>query len=160
MNETFSNNVTILDIGYKHGFSDLMSDWDVVNTDYDLDMLNNTRIRQLNSYKQIIAFEVLEHLLNPYSLLQSLSGKMLITVPLNLWWRQSYWEVNNTHKQHYHEFEVRQFNKLLTKTGWKILYSEQWKIDLITLIKNPGFRTLPRLLWPSFYFVVVEKRNY
>ena len=42
-------------------------------------------------YDVITSWEVFEHLLNPHTVLHNLKGKLLCTVPLNVWFAKPYW---------------------------------------------------------------------
>ena len=149
----------ILDLGIKNPLSELMQahGYKVENTqgeDLDEDQKGLT-----NSKAEVVtAFEILEHLLSPYQVLKSIKAEKLVaSVPLKLWFSDAYWNENDDRDKHYHEFEVKQFNFLLEKTGWKIINSEKWtpykKISL-------GIRPLLRMVTNRYYIVYCEKINY
>ena len=80
--------------------------------------------------------------------------KMIASVPLKLWFSDAYWNENDDRDKHYHEFEVKQFNFLLEKTGWKIINSQKWKpYKKISL----GIRPLLRMVTNRYYIVYCEK---
>lgn len=118
------SNEPILDLGEPTELSDKMSMvWKVQNTDFDLD----DGLPIVKPGTIITAFEILEHLLNPYPLLRDIKAKTLIaTVPVPKWYCGPYWNNNDEYDQHYHEFFPKQFNKLLQETGWTIIHSEEW----------------------------------
>ena len=69
------------------------------------------------------ALEILEHLVNPLAVLQQLpTDKLLVTVPLRLWFARAYRNTNDPRDCHYHEFEDWQLDMLLEKAGWHIVY--------------------------------------
>ncbi len=142
----------ILDLGYHNPFSDNLRriGYLVENTNFDLDRKPDFLLNHKYQFDCAVAFEVLEHLLNPYNVLQQIPcRKLLLTVPLNVWFSSAYWNSEDVLDQHFHEFEVRQFNKLLINTGWKIVHSEKWWMGF----RSIGIRPILRLLWPSYYFV-------
>ncbi len=154
----------ILDLGYSNTLADRMRDagYAVQNTDVDLDLFPSYcwRVAEdktsycYENYDFVTAFEVFEHLVNPYSVLRLLrSEKLLATVPLNVWFRSAYWNENDEFDCHFHEFEPRQFDMLLEKAGWRIVRREKWKLGL----QGIGIRPVLRLFWSSYYFVYAER---
>lgn len=100
------------------------------------------------------AFEIFEHLFAPFNFLENNSGTLIASVPLKVWFSSAYWNNNDKRDCHYHEFEVKQFNHLLDRTGWKIEVSEVWTTpDKLRL----GWRPLLRFIWPSYYIVKATK---
>jgi hypothetical protein len=101
------------------------------------------------------AFEILEHLVSPYPLLKAIKApKLVVSVPLRLWFAAAYRSKSDLRDRHYHEFESWQFDWLLEKAGWRIIASEKWT--------NPGRFTLgirPLLRWftPRYYIVYAER---
>ena len=102
----------ILDLGIENPFSQIMKKegYTVTNTTgEDLD----------NNQQAIEKFEIFEHLLNPYTVLQKVkSNKIIISVPLRLWFSPAYRSKTDVWDRHYHEFEDWQLDWLLEKTGW------------------------------------------
>lgn len=148
----------ILDLGPKNPMSELMmeSGYHVQNTSEgeDLDIHYSTELIQDKSFDIVTSFEVFEHLVNPFGVLQHIGAEKLITtVPLRLWFSSAYWNEDDPFDRHYHEFETRQFDMLLNKAGWEITYSEKWTPDSISL----GFRPILRYFTPRHYLVVAEK---
>lgn len=103
----------------------------------------------------VTAFEIFEHLLAPYNILKTIDSKRLIaSVPLKLWFAEAYWNAQDDWDKHYHEFEVKQFNFLLEKTGWKIKDAALWTSPDP---KKIGLRPLLRYFTPRYYIVYCER---
>ena len=146
---------TILDLGVENPFSELLKSegFRVKNTsgeDLDLD------ISTLKTDKSdvVTAFEIFEHLLSPFTVLQNIQSKKLVaSIPLRLWFASAYRSKTDPRDRHFHEFESWQFDWLLEKAGWKIRAREQWT--------NPtnkiGFRPLLRWFTPRYYIVYAER---
>lgn len=146
----------ILDLGDVNKLSKLISEknFSIVNTEgQDLDLMPES-LRKYKDIDIVTAFEILEHLVSPFPLLQDLPTKRLIaTVPLRLWFATAYRNKNNVRDQHFHEFEDWQFDWLLEKAGWRIIDREKWK--------NPseqiGIRPFLRSIYPRYYAVYAER---
>lgn len=144
----------ILDLGKTNDLSDYLRQngyVNLVNTggeDLDVDFQIVTK------HSAITAFEIFEHMFAPFNLLNSSRGKLIASVPLRLWFAAEYWNVNDRHDCHYHEFSIRQFNHLLERTGWKIKDSQLWK----SYGKPWGLRPLLRRIYPRYYIVYAEKQ--
>ncbi len=146
----------ILDLGIRNLFSEFLEEkgYHVENTkgeDLDLEYQD-----YINFEADVVtAFEIFEHMLAPYNILRNLKqDKLIASVPLKLWFAEAYWNVKDDRDKHYHEFEIKQFNFLLEKSGWKILRSETWKsADW----RKPGIRPLLRHLYPRYYIVYCER---
>ncbi|PLX18231.1 MAG: methyltransferase, partial [Marinilabiliales bacterium] len=105
------------------------------------------------NFEAVTAFEIFEHLICPFNALRSIKAKKLISsLPLKLWFAQAYWGENECDR-HYHEFEVKQFNMLLNKSGWEIKKSEKW----ISSDKIWGIRPILRFFTPRYYIVYCER---
>jgi hypothetical protein len=147
----------ILDLGIKNMLSIEMEKrgYEVKNTEgEDLD-IHYKHISEVSS-DVITAFEIFEHMVAPFNLLNDLPpGKKLIaTVPLKVWFKTAHWHPLDTRDRHYHEFEPRQFDMLLDKAGWKILDRELWKTPPGRI---NGIRPLLRFFVPSYYAVYAIK---
>lgn len=103
----------------------------------------------------ITSFEVFEHMLAPYNILRSFkTNKLIASIPLKLWFASAYWNENNDLQKHYHEFEKKQFDFLLKKSGWKIKDAETWtSYDT----KKIGIRPFLRFFTPRYYVVYCER---
>jgi predicted glycosyltransferase involved in capsule biosynthesis len=146
----------ILDLGTPNPFSEVMikEGYNVQNTKgEDLD----TDFKIVNDYDVdcYTSFELFEHLLAPYNVLSEIKkGKLVVSVPLKVWFAKAYWNPREEWDRHYHEFEPRQFDWLLEKAGWTIKAKEQWASpDKLRF----GIRPLLRYIWPGYYFVYAEK---
>ena len=109
---------TILDLGINNPFSEIMrkEGYSVANTKgEDIDNDQSTLVNE--NYSVFTAFEIFEHLLNPYTVLQNVkSDKIIISVPLRLWFSPAYRSKTDMWDRHYHEFEDWQLDWLLEKT--------------------------------------------
>jgi len=145
----------ILDLGIQNPLSSLIkkNGYNLNNTSgEDLD-IDRSAIKNSNA-EVITAFEIFEHLLNPYSVLKDIKAKKLVTsIPLRLWFASAYKNNNDERDRHYHEFEDWQFDWLLNKTGWKIIDSKKFTNP----VRKIGFRPLLRLLTNRYYLVYAEK---
>jgi len=148
----------ILDLGVDNPFAELMrkEGYHVHNTKgEDLDdeyfHLNNIHANVVTS------FQIFEHMFAPYNVLKSLNHKkIIITVPLKVWFSKSHWNNEDLRDRHFHEFEIRQFKALLEKTGWQIVDDEVWRIpDAVRL----RFRPFLRFLWPTYYAVCCVRKS-
>jgi len=148
---------TILDIGVENPFSTIMKEegYTVLNTTgQDLDFETNT----LQNFQAdfTTALEILEHLVNPLAVLQNIpTDKILITVPLRLWFAKAYRNTADPRDCHYHEFEDWQLDMLVEKAGFRIVYREKWTHP----VKKLGLRPLLRYFTNRYYAVVAERIN-
>jgi hypothetical protein len=147
----------ILDIGTPNRISEMLKSegFNVINTDgRDLDV-------DFAAYAQmdvdvITAFEIFEHLLAPFNLLRALKAKeMVVSVPLNLWFASAYWHPTDVWDRHYHDFEPKQFDMLLDRTGWDIVSSEKWTSPEYRKI---GFRPILRLFTKRHYILHCRRK--
>lgn len=156
VDQFLSPNEKILDLGVVNPLSNLIREkgYQVTNTqgedlDDQYDHLKNFDV------EVVTAFEILEHLLNPYSVLKNLPGKkLLVTVPLKLWFAAPYRNMNDIRDWHYHEFTDWQLDRLLEKAGWEIKFRKKWT--------NPsrkiGIRPFLRRITPRYYAVYAERK--
>lgn len=145
----------ILDLGVQNDLSRYLIEkgYQISNTsgqDLDLDF----EIVKKTEFDVVTAFEIFEHMFCPFQVLRHIHAKTLIaSVPLKLWFANAYWNDNDDRDKHYHEFEIKQFNLLLNKTGWKIIYSEKWK----SAGNLFGIRPILRLFSDRYYIVHCER---
>ncbi|MDI1318308.1 methyltransferase [Flavobacterium sp.] len=148
---------TIFDLGVTNPFSKIMEDngYTVKNTTGE-DLDNNQTALQNQTYDVFTGFEIFEHLLNPYTILENVKcDKLLISIPLRLWFSPAYQSKTDTWDRHYHEFEDWQLDWLLEKTGWKIVD----RVKFTHPVKKLGFRPLLRYFTPRYYMVYAVKEN-
>jgi hypothetical protein len=146
---------TIFDLGVPNPFSKIMIDngFIVLNTKGE-DIDNDPSALQNENYDVFAAFEIFEHLLNPYTVLQSVKAdKILISIPLRLWFSPAYRSKTDMWDRHYHEFEDWQLDWLLEKTGFKIVD----RVKFTHPVKKIGFRPLLRWFTPRYYLVYAER---
>lgn len=145
----------ILDLGEENPFSTVMREngYSVENTPKGMDLDQNSEWFRGKEASVVTSFEIFEHLTNPFQVLSELKANRLIaTVPLNLWFAKAYRNPVDKWDQHYHEFEDWQFDMLLERTGWKVIYSEKWKM----YDNKIGFRPILRRFYPRIYAIVAE----
>ncbi len=145
----------ILDLGVSNPFSKIMEKegFKVKNTTgEDLDVNQSSLTNE--GYDVLTAFEIFEHLLNPYTILEHVKcNKILISVPMRLWFSPAYRSKTDPWDRHYHEFEDWQLDWLLEKTGWKIIDS----VKFTNPVKKLGIRPLLRLFTPRYYLICAER---
>ena len=155
LDQHLSKDRKILDLGVPNPLSKLMLEkgYQVSNTQgEDLDF-DQTALQQ--PYDAVTAFEIFEHLLNPFTVLQNLNAnELVISVPLRLWFSPAYRSKTDPWDRHYHEFEPWQLDWLLEKTGWEIQAREQWTHPT----KKIGFRPLLRYFTPRYYIVYAKRQ--
>jgi len=146
---------TILDLGVENPFSKIMTakGYMVKNTTgEDLDV-DQTALQSTQS-DAVTAFEIFEHLLNPYTILKNITAnKLFISIPLRLWFSPAYRSKTDLWDRHYHEFEDWQLDWLLEKTGWKIIDRQKWTNP----VKKFGIRPLLRKFTNRYYIIYAEK---
>ncbi|NNC44967.1 MAG: methyltransferase, partial [Winogradskyella sp.] len=146
---------SILDLGVPNPLSKLMlkEGYKVENTNgEDLDTDHRSL---LNSEADVVtAFEIFEHLLSPFEVLRSIkSKKLVLSVPLRLWFASAYQSKTDPRDRHFHEFETWQLDWLLEKSGWKIKDSKTFTNPT----KKIGLRPLLRWFVPRYYIVYAER---
>lgn len=151
----FPEGTSILDLGVPNKMGNLMveSGFKVQNTEGEnLDT-------EYHKYAEadvdlVTAFQIFEHMLAPFNILKSLKCENLVaSVPLNLWFAKAYWNQKEVWDRHYHEFEVRQFNMLLERTGWEIIDSAKW----VSPGGYLGLRPILRHFTPRHYIVYCKR---
>ena len=157
LKQFISKKERILDLGTINPFSDILTKegYKVTNTEgEDLDIDQSALIKADASV--VTAFEIFEHLLNPFQVLQQIkSKKIVISVPLRLWFATAYRSKTDPWDRHYHEFESWQLDWLLEKTGWEIKAAKRWTNPT----KKIGIRPLLRWFTPRYYMVYAEKKS-
>jgi len=146
---------TILDLGVKNPFSEIMiaEGFSVENTTGE-DLDENRTALETSETKVVTAFEIFEHLLSPYEVLKSVKAdKIIISIPLRLWFATAYRSKTDMRDRHYHEFEDWQLDWLLEKTGWVIKDRQKWTNPVNKL----GIRPILRRFTPRYYIVYAER---
>ena len=146
----------ILDLGVENPFSQIMKreGFNVTNTTGE-DLDNDQSALQNSSCDVVTAFEIFEHLLNPYTVLQNVkANKILISIPMRLWFSPAYRSKTDLWDRHYHEFEDWQLDWLLEKTGWTIIDRQKWTNP----VKKLGIRPLLRRFTNRYYIVYAERK--
>ncbi|WP_179376762.1 methyltransferase [Winogradskyella wichelsiae] len=150
-----STSETILDLGVKNPFSEIMisEGFSVENTTGE-DLDENRNAIETSSTNVVTAFEIFEHLLSPYEILKSVKAdKIIISIPLRLWFSSAYRSKTDMRDRHYHEFEDWQLDWLLEKTGWVIKDRQKWTNPVNKL----GIRPILRRFTPRYYIVYAER---
>ncbi|WP_299111863.1 methyltransferase [uncultured Winogradskyella sp.] len=145
---------SILDLGVKNPFSEIMisEGYSVENTTGE-DLDEDTSAIENSKVDVVTALEIFEHLLSPYEVLKSIKAdKLVISVPLKLWFASAYRSKTDMRDRHYHEFEDWQLDWLLEKTGWIIKDRYKWTNPVNKL----GLRPILRRFTPRYYIVYAE----
>ena len=155
LGQALSPPARILDLGVDNSLSERMrtAGYTVTNTpDTDLDF--NPGVVTGHDVEVVTAFEILEHVHNPFEILRALDAPRLVaTIPMRLWFAPAYRNMNDVYDQHFHEFESWQFDSLLKKTGWAVVRTEKWTSP----IGQIGIRPLLRRYTPRYYAVEAER---
>ena len=151
LNEVISKEEKILDLGVTNPFSEILlkEGFNVTNTKgEDLDL--ETDIVKTEEFDVVTAFEIFEHLVSPFNVLNDIKAKKLVaSIPLKLWFASAYQSKTDKWDRHYHEFEDWQFDWLLEKAGWRIVKSEKFTNP----VKKIGIRPILRRITPRYYLV-------
>lgn len=155
LEEYISKESKILDLGIENPLSKLMEErgYSVANTEgEDLDI--DTSSISNSDADVVTAFEIFEHLLSPFTVLKDIkANKLVVSVPLKLWFSSAYRSKTDMRDRHFHEFEDWQFDWLLEKSGWEIKARKKWT--------NPtnkiGIRPILRWFTPRYYIVYAER---
>ncbi len=150
-----SRDERILDLGVPNPFSKIMEkEGFLVSNTKGEDLDDHFGAVQTKSYDCVTAFEIFEHLLAPYNILKEIKApKLVVSVPLKLWFSPAYRSKTDPWDRHYHEFEKWQFDWLLEKSGWEIKDSIQWAHP----VKKIGLRPILRKFTPRYYAVYAER---
>ena len=155
LEEVVSKELPILDLGVTNPFSEILTreGFNVTNTlGEDLD--TDTSSVQTDKFQVVTAFEIFEHLVSPFNVLNDIKARKLVaSVPLKLWFASAYKSETDKRDRHYHEFEDWQFDWLLEKAGWKVLKREKFTNP----VKKIGFRPILRRFTPRYYLVYAER---
>ena len=147
----------ILDLGVENPFSEILKKegYSVTNTSGE-DLDKNQDVLKKEITEVITAFEIFEHLLNPFTILNEIQAKKLVlSIPMRLWFSPAYRSKTDLWDRHYHEFEDWQLDWLLEKTGWQIIAREKWTNP----VKKIGIRPFLRSFTNRYYIVYAERIN-
>ena len=148
--------LNVLDLGVKNIFASIMNEngYSVVNTSGE-DLDTDYQVVKGDEYDVVTAFEIFEHMVAPFNLLREIKAdKLIASVPLHQFFAKAYWNEKDPWDRHYHEFESKQFDMLLDKSGWKIVASEKWTGP----VRNFGFRPFLRLFVKRYYIVYCARK--
>jgi hypothetical protein len=148
----------ILNLGPDNPLSDFLkkNGYDITNTKVNQDLDLDFEIVKDPQFDVVIGFEILEHLVSPFPMLNSISAnKLVLSVPLALWFASAYWNENDPYDRHYHEFEPKQLKMLLNKANWKIIKDQKH----VSTVNNIGIRPVLRMFTPRHYFVYCVREN-
>lgn len=154
---TLSPPARLLDLGPDNALAGMFRDqgYDVSNTGtVDLDTEPAAAAPPADA---VTAFEILEHLVNPFGALREIQApRLFVSVPLRLWFASAYRNNDDPWDRHYHEFEDWQFDWLLEKAGWEVVRREKWTP---TGTGMPiGVRPILRRVTPRWYAVEAVRR--
>lgn len=156
LKDVVSTDQSILDLGVRNPFVTYMEreGYNVQNTTgEDLD-LDTTAVKNADA-EVVTAFEIFEHLLSPFTVLQDIkANKIVASVPLKLWFSPAYRSKTDMWDRHYHEFEDWQFDWLFEKAGWEIQKREKFTNP----VKKLGLRPLLRLFTPRYYLIYATRK--
>ncbi|EDM44209.1 hypothetical protein SCB49_04250 [unidentified eubacterium SCB49] len=155
LQDVISKDDNILDLGVTNPFSEILKNegYSVTNTNgEDLD-IDTTAVNN-DKFDVVTAFEIFEHLVAPFNVLQDIKAKKIVaSVPLKLWFAAAYQNKEDARDRHYHEFEDWQFDWLLEKAGWKI----KKRIKFTNPVNKIGFRPILRRFTPRYYLIYAER---
>lgn len=146
----------ILNLGPNNPLSELMikEGYKVTNTKPNQDLDLDFEIVKDKQFDAVVGFEIIEHLVSPFPLLNSIAAnKLVISIPLSLWFAKAYWNENDPYDRHYHEFEPKQLEMLLNKANWKIIKDKKHISSSFAI----GIRPFLRMITPRHYFVYCER---
>ena len=157
LNNYLPKDLKILDLGTPNKLSDFLKNhgYKIMSChgfDFDLEP------EKVNIFDHdvLVALEVFEHMVSPFPLIRDTkANKMVVTVPLRLWFSSAYRNAKDSYDQHFHEFESWQLDMLLEKAGWKIIAREKWTPPF----ELNGFRSFLRAVTPRFYAVYAERQQ-
>ncbi len=154
--EVISTDEKILDLGITNPFSEILikEGFSVTNTTgQDLD--TDTSIVKTDEFDVVTAFQIFEHMVAPFNVLKDIkANKLVVSIPLKLWFASAYRSKTDDWDRHYHEFEDWQFDWLLEKSGWEIKKSVQFTSP----VNKIGIRPILRRFTPRFYLIYAERK--
>lgn len=156
----------ILDLGIQNKISQALreSGYLVKNTNgEDLDF--DRHAIKKGDYDAITAFEIMEHLYNPFEVLHDIPKNKLIfiSIPIrHLFIQDSYFKHDESRMSHFHEFEDWQMIRLLEKTGFTLIkYYKKKQTSMFndwrTFRRSFGFRPIMREFKKAMYIIAIKK---
>ena len=155
LKEFVSTDEKILDLGITNPFSEILikEGYSVTNTKGE-DLDTDTSVVNTNEFDVITAFQIFEHMVAPFNVLNNIkANKLVVSIPLKLWFTSAYRSKTDKWDRHYHEFEDWQFDWLLEKSGWEIKKSVQFTSP----VNKIGIRPILRRFTPRFYLIYAER---
>jgi len=147
----------ILDLGFatdtKRYLQELLPKHNLETIEFDYHEMTDKW--QKKAFDFVTSFEVFEHLVNPWYVLQNLpADKLIATVPIFHFWTKDLWHEDDKHRRHYHEFRERDLKMLLEESGWRLTHLERWGYE-----KPIGYgpRQLLSLILPRWYYFEAER---
>jgi hypothetical protein len=156
LKEFVSTDEKILDLGITNPFSEILikEGYSITNTKGE-DLDTDTSVVKTNEFDVVTAFQIFEHMVAPFNVLSDIkSTKLIVSIPLKLWFASAYRSKTDDWDRHYHEFEDWQFDWLLEKSGWEIKKSVQFTSP----VNKIGIRPILRRFTPRFYLVYAERK--
>lgn len=153
----------ILDLGTINPITEILfkmgyNIWNTQGEDLDFNRSCLDRDRCFMKYKVITAFEILEHLYNPFTLLREIRKGtiLLISVPLRHLWLKDTYRHEGSWMNHFHEFEKWQIIGLLEKTGFEIIECFTGRQQAFP--KRLGIRPIIRYLFKENIYIKALKK--
>jgi len=155
LKEFIATDEKILDLGITNPFSEILikEGYSVTNTKGE-DLDTDTSVVNTDEFDVITAFQIFEHMVAPFNVLSEIkANKLVVSIPLKLWFTSAYRSKTDKWDRHYHEFEDWQFDWLLEKSGWEIKKSVQFTSP----VNKIGIRPILRRFTPRFYLIYAER---
>ena len=156
LKEFVSTDEKILDLGITNPFSEILikAGYSVTNTKGE-DLDTDTSVVKTDEFDVVTAFQIFEHMVAPFNVLRDIkANKLVVSIPLKLWFTSAYRSKTDMWDRHYHEFEDWQFDWLLEKSGWEIKKS----IQFTSPVNKIGIRPILRRFTPRFYLIYAERK--
>jgi hypothetical protein len=156
LKEFVSTDEKILDLGITNPFSEILikEGYSVTNTTGE-DLDTDTSVVKTDEFDVVTAFQIFEHMVAPFNVLNDIkANKLVVSIPLKLWFASAYRSKTDMWDRHYHEFEDWQFDWLLEKSGWEIKKS----IQFTSPVNKIGIRPILRRFTPRFYLIYAERK--
>jgi len=156
LKEFVATDEKILDLGITNPFSEILikEGYSVTNTTGE-DLDTDTSVVKTDEFNVVTAFQIFEHMVAPFNVLRDIkANKLVVSIPLKLWFASAYRSNTDDWDRHFHEFEDWQFDWLLEKSGWEIKKS----IQFTSPVNKIGIRPILRQFTPRFYLIYAERK--